>query len=296
MASTGQDEVFAFLGAPATHGLSEPVKRIDTHAATVFLAGPDVYKVKRAVRFPFLDQTTLKRRHAACDAEVAVNRRFTPHLYLGTVPITREGTALRIGGDGEAIEWAVHLKRFDETRTLDLVAERGQITDAGSGKTTLATRCAPSIGRAPGAVHLRSDIERKRLLGVPELHRLPEAAHRREVTEQVFAHLRDHAGIALRAGHGAVVDAVHLDPEERRLIADVAARAGARFVGLWLDAPIELLVARVEGRTGDASDATGAVVRRQAEADVGSIGWTRLDASVSLAALVEAACEARLTR
>jgi predicted kinase len=170
---------------------------------------------------------------------------------------------------------------------------------SGSGKSTLAARIAPAIGRAPGAVHLRSDIERKRLLGAPELQRLPESAYRREVTDKVFAALRDHAGIALRAGHGTIVDAVHRDPEERRLIADVAARAGARFVGLWLDAPVELLVARVERRTGDASDATGKVVKRQAQADVGPVKWTRLDASVSLTALADtalAACGARLTR
>ena len=79
----GQDEVFAFLADPATHGLSEPVKRIDTHAAAVFLAGPDAYKVKRAVHFPFMDQSTLERRHASCEAELRVNRAFTPALYLG---------------------------------------------------------------------------------------------------------------------------------------------------------------------------------------------------------------------
>ena len=90
-ATTGQDEVFAFLADPATHRLSQPVKRIDTHAATVFLAGPDVYKVKRAVHFPFMDQSTLERRRAACQTEVLVNRDFTPDLYLGTVPITRHG-------------------------------------------------------------------------------------------------------------------------------------------------------------------------------------------------------------
>ena len=58
---TGQEGVFAFLADPATHGLREPVKRIDTHGAAVFLAGKDVYKVKRSVRFPFMDFSTLEK-------------------------------------------------------------------------------------------------------------------------------------------------------------------------------------------------------------------------------------------
>ena len=72
-----QDEVFAFLADPATHGFvlaDEEVKRIDTHAATVFLAGSLAYKVKRAVRYPFLDYSTIEKRKAACEAELAVNR------------------------------------------------------------------------------------------------------------------------------------------------------------------------------------------------------------------------------
>ena len=70
-----QDAVFAFLGEPATHGLSEPVRRIDTNAAAVFLAGPDVYKVKRAVRFPFMDLSTLEKRRAVCEADIAASSR-----------------------------------------------------------------------------------------------------------------------------------------------------------------------------------------------------------------------------
>src|SRR5260221_2241773 len=123
-----QAEIFAFLEDPATHGLSAPIPRVDTHAAAVFLAGPNVYKVKRAVRFPFMDQSTIDRRRFACEAEVTVNRRFTPDLYLGVVPITREAGQLALGGSGRVVEWAVHLKRFDETKTLDLVAERSELT------------------------------------------------------------------------------------------------------------------------------------------------------------------------
>src|SRR5262245_15849033 len=88
-----QAEVFAFLADPATHGLmfaDEEVKRIDTHAAVVFLAGNQAFKVKRRVRYPFLDFSTLEKRKAACEAELAVNRAFAPQLYHRVVPITRE--------------------------------------------------------------------------------------------------------------------------------------------------------------------------------------------------------------
>src|SRR5690348_9920024 len=95
-----QDEVFAFLADPATHGIAGPVKRIDTHGAAVFLAGDHVYKVKRAVRFPFMDFSTLEKRRQACEAEIAVNCANAPAIYRGTVPIVRAGRGLRLGGAG----------------------------------------------------------------------------------------------------------------------------------------------------------------------------------------------------
>jgi uncharacterized protein len=489
-----QEAVFAFLADPGTHGLSEPVKRIDTHSAAVFLAGPDAYKVKRAIKFPFLDLSTVAKRRASCEAEVAVNRRYAPDLYLGVLPVTRAAGRFRLGGEGDAFEWLVHLRRFDETMTLDRVAERDGLTPkligrvaacvlasyaaaersdgkvatealgevvaetvtelteasevfpaaaaaafadsmrrvfaevkplllarggegwarrchgdlhlrnivligetpvlfdaiefdeslastdvlydlafllmdlwerqfrpaanlllnrylwgspdlaadlvglrllplflalraavrakvdalrfldversaevrdsavgyfdaalsflapaplhlvaigglSGTGKTTLARLVGPALGRAPGAVHLRSDIERKRLFGVPELARLPASAYAPDVTKRVFATLREQAEIALRAGQSVIVDAVHREPAERRGIADVAAANGAAFTGLWLDAPLETMITRVEARGSDASDATAAVVTDQAGAPLGPIEWHRLDAS-----------------
>ena len=129
-AGTSQQAVIDFLGAPATHG-GASVKRIDTHAATVFLAGKRALKIKRAVRFPFLDYSTLDRRKAACAAEIEVNRPFAPAIYHRVVAITREGDgALAIGGEGEAVEWAVEMRRFDETQTLDHLAQTGRIDGA----------------------------------------------------------------------------------------------------------------------------------------------------------------------
>jgi hypothetical protein len=503
-AAAGQDAVFALLADRETHGLMFPVTRIDTHTAVVFLAGLDVYKVKRAVRFPFLDQSTLAKRRHGCEAEVAVNRRYAPDIYLGAVPVTAEDGGLRLGGAAEPVEWAVHMRRFDETRTLDHVAERGDLepaliarlvetllsiyreaevrdgdaatealagvveetleslaamdmvfakdetealaaamtaafaalrplllgrgrrglvrrchgdlhlrnitllngvptpfdaiefderiptvdilydlafllmdlserglpaeanlvlnrylwgapdlageleglaalplfmslraavrakvealrlleTDAGgrdpgearryfafacafmagssprlvaigglsgTGKSTVAARLAPGLGRAPGAVHLRSDIERKRLLGAGELDRLPEAAYAPPVTERVFAALREQAALALAAGQAVIVDAVHRRPEEREALAAVAAATGVPFTGLWLDAPVETASARVSARHDDASDATAAIVAHQAAQPTGPVTWERVDASGSIEDVLRAA-------
>lgn len=132
-----QDAVMAFLGR-------ESSKRIDTHAAAVFLAPERVLKIKRAVRFPFLDYSTLEKRKAACEAEIAVNRRFAPEIYRGVVAITREADGrLAVGGNGDVLEWAVEMRRFDETRTLDHLADAGQIDEA----------LADALGRAVARAH-----------------------------------------------------------------------------------------------------------------------------------------------
>ncbi|KAB2885070.1 MAG: hypothetical protein F9K38_03170, partial [Pseudorhodoplanes sp.] len=120
-----QAEVFAFLSRPDTFGVPA-VERIDTHAAGVFLAGERAIKIKRAVKFPFLDFSTLEKRRRACEAEIEVNRRFAPDLYRGVVAIAKDASGhLSIGGPGEAVEWAVEMRRFDENATLDHLADRG---------------------------------------------------------------------------------------------------------------------------------------------------------------------------
>ena len=118
-----QEEIFTFLADPAQH---PNVRRIDTHAAAVFLEGARALKIKRAVRFPFLDYSTLAKRKAACEQEIRVNRRFAPEIYRRVVPITRSADgSLSIGGDGTPVEFAIEMNRFDERQTLDHVAEAG---------------------------------------------------------------------------------------------------------------------------------------------------------------------------
>jgi aminoglycoside phosphotransferase family enzyme len=143
-----QEAVFRFLADPKTHGLAEPVGRIDTANAIVFLAGPDVYKVKRAVKFPFMDLSTLEKRREACEAEIAVNRALAPQIYLSALPIIRQRGTLALGGDGEIVEWVTHMRRFDENATLDRVVDReGDVPAAIIDKLALAIR--RSHARAP---------------------------------------------------------------------------------------------------------------------------------------------------
>lgn len=495
-----QGAVFALLADPATHGLAEKIIRIDTHGAAVFLAGPFAYKVKRAVYFPFMDFSTLEKRRAACAAEVEISGAGAPGLYLGVVPIVRTAHGLALGGDGEAVEYAVKMRRFDTDLTLDRIAERGALTPdlvkavaamvvnahaaaperrgfdsagalstyledtiaefaarpdlfpaedvarlaevsraalarvrpllaarseagfvrrchgdmhlrnivlldgrpvlfdaiefndeiatcdvlydlafllmdlwqrglrdaanaifnrylwasddaqldglaalplflslragirakveaaglahlegeqraeaearvahffrqtidllggtrhsyptlwavgglSGSGKSTWAAKMAPGLGtRAPGAVVLRSYIERKRLFKVAETEKLPAEAYAAEVSPRVYERLRTLARRVLASDYTVIVDAVHARPEERDAIESVAREAGVPFSGLWLDVPAEELVRRVEARTGDASDADAAVVRHQLGYDLGVIRWTRSTRALS---------------
>jgi aminoglycoside phosphotransferase family enzyme/predicted kinase len=147
-AEPSQQAVIDFLGRPATHG-GAPVTRIDTHAASVFLAGPRALKIKRAVRFPVLDYSTLDRRKAACAAELEVNHPYAPAIYRRAVAITREKDgALAIGGEGAPVEWAVEMRRFDETQTLDHLAQAGRIDGA----------LADTLGRAVARAHAAAPV------------------------------------------------------------------------------------------------------------------------------------------
>ena len=492
-----QSEVIAFLNDPTSYQAHpERVDRCETHAALVFLAGDDAWKIKRAVRFPYLDFSTLEKRRAACLREVEINRGLAPEIYLGCVPITRgNNQRLAFGGDGEVVEWAVHMRRFDQADLLSNVAGAGSLgTDlakaladaafdshrtaarsvdpagrlrianvlapvaaslatlgavlpqvdvaqfaerarkrldragrildhrarkgfirrchgdlhlgnivlwrgrpvlfdaiefdeelatidtlydlafllmdldmrgqrpaanvilnryvwrsgnlldleglaalplllglraairamvtaqralleqgdtatravetaraylgaalgylapapprllavgglSGTGKSTLASALAPAAGPAPGAVHLRSDLERKSLFGGRETERLAAEHYTDATSAQVYGILYRKARTALAAGHAVIADAVFSKPEERAAIEAVAAELGTPFQGLWLTAAPEHLLARVAERGGDASDATPGVVRQQLRWQTGPLSprWSEVD-------------------
>ena len=127
MPTDDQSAVIELLASPATHG-GAVVERIDTHSAIVFLAGTRAWKLKRAVRFDYLDFSTAARRKDMCEAEVRLNRRTAPELYRGVVPIARDDAgALALGGRGAPVEWVVEMARFDQAWLLDRLAARGQL-------------------------------------------------------------------------------------------------------------------------------------------------------------------------
>jgi hypothetical protein len=492
-----QSDTVTFLERHAAD-LGTPVERISTHISLVFLAGDRALKLKRAVRFPYLDFSTPERRLAACESELQLNRRTAPALYLGIRRITREGDGrLALDGKGRLVDAVVEMRRFAQDDLFDNMAKRGALTPAlmtdlaqriaafhrqaavsfkhggvggmtgvldinehalratalvpadaadafaheferalarhgdqlearraagkvrrchgdlilrniclldgaptlfdciefdetlatidvlydlafllmdlwhrgqrelanlvfnryldvcdesdglgsvaffmavraavrthvtaaqaagsppqrsgpvlsearayfdlalsllrpakpelvavgglsGTGKSTLAARVGADLGIAPGARILNSDRVRKRLHGVPAETRLPEAAYRPDVSESVYASLRHEAIRALAAGCSVVVDAVFDRPADRAAIEAVAARAGVPFQGIWLEAPAPTLLARIEARRNDPSDATTDVLRTQLARDCGVITWRRLSAETDPAVM-----------
>ena len=146
-----QGNVIAFLGSPAAHD-GRAVEQVETHASVVFLAGTRALKLKRAVKYDYLDFSTVERRRASCEAEVDLNRRTAPSLYRGVVPVTREADgSLAVGGAGAAVDWVVDMQRFDQDQLFDRLAQRGQLDRA------LMRPLAEEIARFHAAADVRHD-------------------------------------------------------------------------------------------------------------------------------------------
>jgi aminoglycoside phosphotransferase family enzyme/predicted kinase len=127
MITEDQTRTIDFLTSPAAHG-GAAVERIDTHASIVFLANDRALKLKRAVKYDYLDFSTADRRREMCEAEVRLNRRTAPRLYRAVVPVTREADgSLVLGGSGEPVDWLVDMVRFDQDMLLDRLASGGRL-------------------------------------------------------------------------------------------------------------------------------------------------------------------------
>jgi aminoglycoside phosphotransferase family enzyme/predicted kinase len=127
MIAEDQSAVIDFLAAPSTHA-GAPVERVDTHASIVFLAGARAYKLKRAVRFDYLDFSTAGRRRTLCEAEVRLNRRTAPTLYRGVVAVTRhDDGSYALGGSGSPVDWLVEMNRFPQEALFDRLASVGAL-------------------------------------------------------------------------------------------------------------------------------------------------------------------------
>lgn len=143
MVTEDQSAIIDFLAAPSTHG-GAAVEHVETHSSIVFLAGARAYKLKRAVRFDYLDFSTSARRGALCEAEVRLNRRTAPALYRGVLPVTRERDgSLQLDGNGTAVDWVVEMTRFSQEALLDRLATTGELDLA----------LMPSLAAAIAAFH-----------------------------------------------------------------------------------------------------------------------------------------------
>jgi aminoglycoside phosphotransferase family enzyme len=117
-----------FLSEPDAypHPVASVLRR-ETHMSWVFLAGDRAYKLKKPVRFPYLDFSTLARREAACRAELRLNRRLAEGIYLDVVPLVAGTCGLALAAPGVPVDWLVVMRRVDEARMLDRVASQGRI-------------------------------------------------------------------------------------------------------------------------------------------------------------------------
>jgi len=126
-----QSEVIAFLSSPSSYSGVTRVERLETHISLVFLAGGYAYKLKRAVRYPYLDFSRVEQRRRYCHAELTLNRRTAPKLYREVRSIARSADGhLAWGRRGEVVDWVVVMKRFEQDQRLDAIAQAGGLNSA----------------------------------------------------------------------------------------------------------------------------------------------------------------------
>lgn len=153
-APAAQEEVVRFLSSAETYGApgarGEKIERIETHASIVFLVGKRVLKLKKALDLRYLDYSTLEKRKAFVEAELALNRRTAPMLYRGAVAVTRETDGnLKLGGKGTPVEWLVDMARFEEAALLSRMAAAG----------TLTLELVEALARAVAGFHREADVK-----------------------------------------------------------------------------------------------------------------------------------------
>lgn len=202
--------------------------------------------------------------------------------------LVRALTSFKRDGEGskEGRQWFDLACEFARPRPARLVAVGGL---SGSGKSTLADALALDLGGPAGLWVVKSDLERKAALGLDWNDRIPPDAYTKEAAGKVYERQRAKARAALEAGASVILDAVHLNPEDRDAVVELARRTGNPFIGIWLDADRKVLRDRVAARTNDPSDADVSVVEKQTSWDPGEIAWPRLDAGAGRAAVLEAA-------
>ena len=144
-----QADVVDFLKSGAAFAADAPVEVVETHGAYVFLCGDEALKLKREVRYDYMDLSTPERRHAMLLRELALNRAAAPQIYRDVLPITRlGGAALSLDGPGEQVDWVLRMHRFAAENELERIAERGALDE----------KLATAIGLAIAALHRTAPV------------------------------------------------------------------------------------------------------------------------------------------
>lgn len=188
------------------------VEARETHMSWIFLAGDRVYKLKKPVRRPHLDFSTISKRKFFCEEELRLNRRLAAQTYLRVVPLLRlpSGT-LTLGGGGRVCDWLVEMKRLPEAAMLDALILRGKaaLRDVGTVAGLLAdfyARCEPV--RVGGRAYLHHLVEEhsinRFILLRPRISLAGIAAGPLDAVGLLLARLRPE--ILARIAAGAIVE------------------------------------------------------------------------------------------
>jgi uncharacterized protein len=201
-----------FLSRPSAyaHAPAEVVRR-ETHMSWVFLAGDRVYKLKKPVRFPYLDFSTLDRREAACRAELQLNRRLALDVYIDVMPVVASPAGLSIDGQGAVqgtvVDWLVVMRRLDERQTLERAilekrVEAWQLDRLAATLVQFYRRAGPVL--YPAAAYLlgwRQSLDyNRRILLDPRLNLPAGQVSRIDTVQRKFLALR--RGLLLRRVQG----------------------------------------------------------------------------------------------
>jgi aminoglycoside phosphotransferase family enzyme/predicted kinase len=218
----------ALLRPGAYPSKPDRVELIETHISWVFLAGADVYKVKKPVDFGFLDFRSLAQRREACDAEIELNQKLAHGIYLGVVPIRRDGRGVcRVDGPGKVVDWAVHMVRLADDRRADRLLARGELgtNDVAALADRLAAfhaqaRCDAETARFGAVDAVRRNVEENFAQTRRMVNGYIARADADEIERRQTAYLRAHADIferrvaqgRIRDGHGDLrLEHVYLD-------------------------------------------------------------------------------------
>lgn len=218
-----QDEALAFLnGLPSDDPAHPDIKRINTHANIIFLVGTRAYKIKRAIRYPFLDYSTLALREEACKAEISCNKPNAPMIYRQALPVTRaDDGSLSLGGPGEPVEWVVEMNRFERRNELDVMAAKGPFPDGLSDRLAdmmvAAHEAAPLREGAGFYSELASYVEQNDAAfhEHPDLFPAEDVRHLTERSRSVLTALYE---LILRRGEQGLVRRCHGDAHLRNIV------------------------------------------------------------------------------